>query len=151
MYNLLVMSSISYDEWERNQGRWYDLSFFEERNRVLSYTDSAVKEKFTGTDGRADFDALIALPCLFTYEGRGVVGAIGQISKVKFDGRVLQIKYYLPSVYPKIEIGDNRVLEDLGIIRHEMGTTHWAVKDIDLFEAVTRLLYGMSEEGSANG
>ena len=43
------------------------------------------------------------------------------------------------------------VLEDLGIIRNEMVTTHWAVKDRDLFEAVTRLLYGMSEEGSANG
>ena len=142
MYNLLKKSSFSHDEWEYNQGRLYDVGFLE--GRVFEYTDETIKEQFTGSDG-PDFDALMKLPCLFTYEGLEVVGVIGRINEVRLDNRRFEITYTLPDIYPKIVINTERVFESLGMEFNnrsfERRRTHWAVKDIDLFEVTTRLLY----------
>lgn len=143
MYNLLMKSSLDYNEneWEEGQGRLYDVSFL--RGRVFEYTDEAIKEQFTGSDG-PDFDALMKLPCLFTYEGIDVVGAIGRINEVRSDNRRFEITYALPNIYPKIVMNEERVFEALGIgtgRSFEWSRTHWAVKDVDLFEVTTRLLH----------
>ena len=141
MYNLLKRSSQSQDEWELNQGSSYDVSFLS--GRVFEYTPEAIEPLFTSIDG-IDFDALIKLPCLFTYEGRDVTGSIGRISEVRSDSRTLEITYTLPHTYPKIVINEERVFEALGMgpdRSFERHRTHWAVKDVDLFEVTTRLLY----------
>ena len=141
MYNLLKRSSQSQDEWELNQGSPYDVSFLSDR--VFEYTPEAVEPLFTSIDG-IDFDALIKLPCLFTYEGRDVTGSIGRISEVKSDSRALEITYTLPHIYPKIVMEEERVFEALGMgpdRSFERHRTHWAVKDVNLFEVTTRLLY----------
>ena len=141
MYNLLMISSRTNDEWEQNEGRVFDVSFFRDReDRIFEHTDESIKQKFTGIDG-PDFDALMKFPCLFTYEGFRVTGSIGQISKVQSSNGIFQIVYSLPSIYPKIVMNEDSTFDALGIGRHEKGRTHWAVKNIDLFEAVTRLLY----------
>ena len=141
MYNLLKVSSQSQDEWEQNQGRLYDVSFLS--GRVFGHTDEAVKRQFTGVDG-TDFDALMKFPCLFTYEGRDVAGSIGRISEVRSGSGRFEIIYTLPNIYPKIVMNEERVFEALGMGTNrsfERGRTHWAVKDVDLFEVTTRLLY----------
>jgi len=140
MYNLLKVSSQSHEEWEQNQGRLYDVSFL--KGRVFEHTDHAVKRQLTGGDG-PDFDALMRLPCLFTYEGPAVVGFIGRISEVRSDSRKLEIMYALPNTFPKIVIQEKEVFEALGMgtNRSERYRTHWAVKDVDLFEVTTRLLH----------
>ena len=138
MYNLLKKSSPSQDEWEQNQGRLYDISFLS--GRVFEYTEEAIERQFTGID----FDALMKFPCLFTYEGLDVAGSIGRISEVRSDSRRFEIIYTLPSIYPKIVINEERVFEDLGMGPNrsfERHRTHWAVKNVDLFEVTTRLLY----------
>lgn len=141
MYNLLKKSSWSHDEWNHNQARLYDVRFL--RGRVFEYTDEAIQDQFTGSDG-PDFDALMEFPCLFTYEGMDVVGVIGRINKVKLDNQRFEITYTLPNIYPKIVMNEEKIFEALGMGPNrsfERQRTHWAVKDIDLFEVTTRLLH----------
>ena len=141
MYNLLKMSSQSQDVWGQNQGLLYDVSFLS--GRVLEHTDEAIRQQFTGIDG-TDFDALIRLPCLFTYEGLDVTGSIGRISEVRSDIGRFEITYTLPNIYPKIAMNEERVFEALGMGPNrsfERNRNHWAVKNVDLFEITTRLLY----------
>ena len=141
MYNLLKRSSQSHDEWEQNQGRLYEISFLS--GRVLERTDEEIKQRFTSIDG-TDFHALMRLPCLFTYEGLDVTGSIGRISEVRSDSRRFEIIYTLPNIYPRIVLNEERVFEALGMGTNrsfERNRTHWAVKDVDLFEVTTRLLF----------
>ena len=98
MYNLLMKSSVHYNEWEENQGRLYDVRFFS--GRIFEYTAATIEQQFTA-GGSPDFDALMKLPCLFTYEGYDVVGSIGRISDVRPDGGKYQIAYTLPNIYPQ--------------------------------------------------
>ena len=136
MYNLLMKSSVDYNEWEENQGRLYDVRFF--AGRIFEHTEATIKEQFTAGGG-PDFDALMKLPCLFTYEGHDVVGSIGRISEVRSDGAKYQIAYTLPNIYPKIPINEDSVSEALGI--GSRTRTRWDVRDVDLFEVTTRLLH----------
>ena len=137
----MKVSSQGQDEWERNQGSLYDISFLS--GRVFEHTDKVLKGQFTVGDG-PDFGALMKLPCLFTYEGIDVVGSIGRISEVRSDNRQFEIIYALPNFYPKIRLNEERVFQALGMganRSYERGRTHWAVKDVDLFEVTTRLLH----------
>ena len=139
MFNLLKVFSQSYDEWERNQGHQFDVEFL--RGRVFEYTDRAIKEQFSGNNG-PDFDALMTLPALFTYEGKDVWGSIGRITNVWYEGWRFEIMYTLPNDYPKIHLKEDRAFQALGMGSSrlfERHRTHWAVKDVDLFEVTTRL------------
>ena len=143
MYNLLKVFSQSQDEWEHNQGHLYDVSFLS--GRVFQYTDEAIKWQFTGSDG-PDFDALMKLSCLFTYEGLDVMGSIGRISEIRSDNRRFEITYALPTIYPKVRLNEERFFEALGMGTNrspERSRTHWVVKDVDLFEVTTRMLHAV--------
>ena len=140
MYNLLMKASWSQDEWEVNEGTRYDVSFL--GDRVFEYTEDWIKERFTASQG-PDFSSLMRLPCLFTYEGEDVVGRIGRISEVRSRGGQLKITYNLSESYPRVVMDNDRIFEalDIGTGRSfERSRTHWAVKDIDLFEYTTTVL-----------
>ena len=145
MYNLLMVYSSTLNEWESNEGRRYDASFF--RGRLFEYTDEVIKQQFTLPDTSSpDFDALIKLPCLFTYEGRDVTGAIGRINRVTPHGRGPELVYSLPAEYPRIRMNSDDIFMTLGIDpRGELSRTHWAVKDIDLFEVATTMLHNSDQ------
>ena len=136
--------SATFNEWESNDGRRFDASFL--KSRVFEYTDEAIKQQYTEPiSGDPDFDALMKLPCLFTYEGRDVVGAIGRISSIMSHGRGLELVYSIPNEYPKIRIGRDDTLVSLGIHQYERTRTHWAVKDVDLFEVATTMLHNSDQ------
>lgn len=140
MYNLLMKSSWNRDEWELNEGTWYDVSFIQDR--LFEFTDNRISQQFQSAQG-LDFPALKRLPCLFTYEGEDVVGRIGWITDVRTSGSRLRIMYRLPSSYPKIVMDRNLVFEALDIETgrsFERSRTHWAVKDVDIFEYTTIML-----------
>ncbi len=146
MYNLLKIGSGNPDAWEQNQGWWYNVSLL--RSRMFEHTSDVVKQKF-GSTSAPDFDALMKLPCLFTYEGWNVIGSIGKISDIRAEQRQFEIMYTLPDIYPKLVMKEERVFESLGMGAHGSGErhrNHWAVKDVDLFEVATRILY---EPGTA--
>ena len=73
------------------------------------------------------------------------MGSIGRISEVQSGSGRFEIIYTLPNIYPKIVMNEERVFEALGMgpkqVPSERGRTHWAVKDVDLFEVTTRFLY----------
>ena len=136
--------SKTFNEWESNDGRRFDASFL--KGRVFEHTDEAIKQRYTEPiSGDPDFDALMKLPCLFTYEGRDVVGAIGRISGVTSHDRGLELVYSLPKEYPKIRIDRDDTLASLGIHQYERTRTHWAVKDVDLFEVAAAMLHNSDQ------
>ena len=138
MYNLLMLASSGQNQWQENQGRSYDVRFL--KGRVFEFTEDAIAQTFDGPN----FEELMKLPCLFTYEGTDVVGSIGCISDVKVDNGKFEITYTLPDAYPRIALSETSVFEALGIgveRSFERSRTHWAVKDVDLFEVTTRLLH----------
>ena len=144
MYNLLMQGDAGHNEWEENQSRRYNITHITEHGRMFEHTTDAIKQQFTGNNGLPDFEVLKTLPCVFTYEGHDTVGSIGWISQIWVAGSEHHISYTLPSVYPKILINEPSVFEALGMRRGgaiEQNRIHWAVKDVDLFEVVTRLLY----------
>ena len=99
-----------------------------------------MKTSFSTPDG-PNLAALTELPCLFTYEGDDVVGRIGKIVNSRSKSQGLEIFYELPSHYPQIALDNDDVFKALGIVQpFERSRTHWAVKDVDLFEYATRLL-----------
>ena len=143
MYNLLLYGHTDYHDWENNR------AFRMEIGWVFRSTHDDIKNLYRGSDQEPDFDALRKLPCLFTYEGHDVMGFIGYINDAKRDGRDVYFTYTLSDLYPRICLNKSGVFNDLGIVnRYERTTSHWAVKDVDLFEVVTRMLY--SEPGRQN-
>ena len=145
MFNLLVQIDHDESKWDDNHSQWYDISHI--RNRLFEYTATAVKDSFSTAEG-PDLQALTALPCLFTYEGDDVVGRIGRIVNHRTKAGNLEIFYELPQHYPPIALNDDHVFESLGIVHSfERSRTHWAVKDIDLFEYAFALLHGMPASG----
>ena len=146
MYNLLMMASAAHNEWELNEGRRYDVGIL--RRRMFEHTSDAVKQQFTVRySSEPDFDALMRLPCLFTYEGMDVTGAIGRISRMLPQARGLELVYSLPAEYPRIHMNSDDIFASLGIdvSGYEWSRTHWAVKDIDLFEVATTMLHNSDE------
>ena len=139
-----MIYSSKFNEWESNEGKRYDASFL--RSRLFEHTDDALKAQFALPPGsNPDFDALIKLPCLFTYEGWDVTAAIGHIARATPQGNGLELVYSLPDEYPKIRMNREEIYASLGIHGYERNRTHWAVKDIDLFEVTTTMLHNARE------
>ena len=137
MYNLLMVGRDEY--WEKNELINYEMG------RIFQYTDRDVIERYQGPDG-PNFDELKELPCLFSYEGMDVVGTIGRIISTKNKGNSVDVTYALLNEYPRITINEDEIFRALGIVENwEKGRTHWAVKDIDLFQFTTRMLYERPE------
>ena len=148
MYNLLILHSSTFNEWDLNEGRRYDASFLGGGGRLFEYTDEVIKQRFTlPNTSSPNFDALMKLPCLFTYEGRDVTGAIGRINRVTPRARGPELIYSLPAEYPRIRMNNDDIFASLGIDTsgYEWSRTHWAVKDIDLFEVATTMLHNSDQ------
>ena len=141
MYNLLTWFDYAQEYWEHQAGvAQFPLG------RVFEYTDSDIAQKYTKEQNIPDFDALKEFPCLFTYEGTSVTGTIGTITAAKIQGKDVHLTYTLQSEYPKIPMNEDQIFRRLGIPgRWERSRTYWAVKDIDLFQYATRMLYEQSE------
>lgn len=142
MYNLLMMFDDAQEFWEKHQTGTADFPL----KRVFEYTDSDIAQKYSKEYNTPDFDALKEFPCLFTYEGHSVTGTIGIIRSAKMQNEFIKLTYTLQSEYPKIPMNQDQIFRRLGISDgFERSRTYWAVKDIDLFQYVTRMLYEKSE------
>ena len=141
MYNLLIKYDDDQSYWEKNQ--IYSL----EINRVFEYTEENIIKRFQGPD----FTQLQKLPCLFTYEGKDVIGYIGFIQSVKRKVKDIELTYMLSDDSPKILLNEDQVFKNLGIEINtfERTRTHWAVKDIDLFQITTKMLFEKYDKGQS--
>lgn len=128
MYNFLVTAKPG--AWENT---WYEF----DRSRVLEYTPDELISIF-GDLASPQLDALKELPCLFAYEGSEPM-RVGKLINIKLRGRALVIEFELDNNIPPIPFERVKAIRGLLDIREwEMSRTHWAVKNEDLFDRLTR-------------
>lgn len=135
MFNLLVKTQ----PWDEGRHA-YDSS------RVLSYTSDSIKDIFS-VAGVFDFAKMVALPTLFveeTQRGRQQAGKIGRIFNVRLVRNEVTFEYLLdPDInsIPQSELIRLASSFELEFPRRgfdELSTTHWAIKDVDLFRILFR-------------
>jgi hypothetical protein len=127
MYNLLVSGDPS--AWDAD-------IYVMDKSRFLEFTNSNIADAFQFLTTEA-IDKLKIYPCVFAIEGKVFPIRIGKITDVIPDKRKLKITFEFDSNLPEIEferIGP--LAKNLDIRGWEMNRTHWAVKDIDLFEVL---------------
>lgn len=108
----------------------------------LGYTPRDMLNRFHPS-GALDIDALSKLPALFVEEyapGTGQYAQVGRFTRVQMVGSELHLEYFFEQDIAPI-LMDNVVAHaaDLGIMLPRRGITeldhtHWAVKDVNLFE-----------------
>jgi len=110
-------------------------------DRVFEYTNDWITDQFK-PKGKLNRQLLTTLPTLFLSEvsGTGDQNArLGVITRVGSAGKDIRIDYAIDSEIPAIP---NKVLQklsaDLGMAPFEFSRTHWAIKDVDLFEVLFR-------------
>lgn len=113
-------------------GAWDGRGYEYDRARFLEYTSDELVASFKDLKSR-QLEALLALPCLFAYEGKEPM-RVGRLRTIKLRGRSLFIDFELDQAIPPIPFDSIDPLRMLLDIRDwEMTRTHWAVKDEDLF------------------
>lgn len=108
--------------------------------RLFEYTDDALEASFK--DGnRPLLDKLIQHPCLFMQEGTGdQIARVGAITRARIVGAEIAIKYNFDRDAPPLL---NRMIfanrRDFDMPQDfEFSRTHWAVKNVDLYQALLR-------------
>lgn len=132
MYNLLVSG-----------GGWAETRDTMPTSRILEYTEPVLQDRFR-SNGVLDLNSLILLPCLFleeTYQDGNQVVHVGKIVRATVSGRDVSLEYYYdPSIPPLTNQMVERFATELGIQDFEFSRTHWAVKNVDLFQVLLRNL-----------
>lgn len=130
MFNFLVSG---------NPEAWESSAWQYDRSRFAEYTAPEIKEQFQNFD-EATTEKLKSFPTLFTYEGFHEQEArIGWITIIKTKMNSLVVEYKFESTLPPIlnsDILKIRLLLD--IEEWELSRTHWAIKDEDLLEVLSR-------------
>lgn len=105
--------------------------------RVLQYTDDAVEAKFQ-PDGVLDIEAVISLPTIVMEEGHDDERVrIVNLSRVVRNGADYDLTYTVDPDLPKLTNADIDALsKELRLHDWELGTNHWAIKDVDLFHVL---------------
>ena len=128
MYSLL-MSGIR-DLWDRSPATF-------PRDRVFEHTEKALAERFS-TLTPPVLDELLACPALFAYESSlGVDARVGEVRRVRERSgwSEVRIEFELDSGVPGISSKELKAMAwELDINDSEFSRTHWAVKDVRLFE-----------------
>lgn len=105
--------------------------------RVLQFTDEEIRERFMPS-GKMDIDAVIKLPTLLMEEGRSdEIARIAWLSKIARQGSDYQLNYSIDLELPRITNADiDALATELHLHDWELGTNHWAIKDVDLFHVL---------------
>ncbi|WP_312681806.1 FRG domain-containing protein [Stenotrophomonas chelatiphaga] len=126
MYSLLVTADDT--AWDGSSS-----TYTYPRSRFLEYTNELVAARFKELNSE-QIEHLLALPCLFAYEGREDMQP-GRLTSITLRGRDVVIGFQIdqntaPIPFEHIDPIQHR----LDIRDWEMNRTHWAIKDADLFE-----------------
>jgi hypothetical protein len=135
MYNLLVVY---------REGTWNEREYTLSSDRFLSYTVEPIASRLKSLDAAAVAE-LMQIPSLFAYEERGehderLDARIGWITSISHRKSGIAISWKLDNSLPAISQATLAELcSSLDIDRggrrswRELTTTHWAVKDVDLY------------------
>jgi hypothetical protein len=129
VFNLIVTA----DETAWNNGRdSISLSRFGE------YTAESIKARYRSFDDEAIKD-LTSFPTLFAYEQvHDLPAKVGRVTKiVRPSGGELRFHYTFIQEFPLVSPSIlSEIAWELDINNWEMDRTHWAIKDVDLFEVL---------------
>ena len=133
MFNLIVSGNVEND---RKGSIW--------SGRVLQNTNEAIMTKYQ-PNGALDIDAVLSLPTLLLDEGVDDEKVkIVTLSKAVKNGNRYDLTYEIKHNLPKLVNADIKYLSDeLELNTGELGTNHWAIKDVDLFHVL--LSYQMEQ------
>jgi len=129
MYNLLV----SYGGWASTRDTLG-------ADRAFEFTESHIADRFK-PNGELDTHALMRLPTLFMQErdSGDFQARVGNLLRVVSSRQDLTIEYVFSPGLPTLpESRVESLALELGIGKFEFTRTHWAVKDVDLFEVLYR-------------
>lgn len=130
MYNLLVMSGA----WPQHQSSFTG-------TRIFEYTDEAIVQAHRQPFG-VDFARLRSYPALFMPEQNSGdnLARVGRIANVSArTGGDVTIEYtYDPNILPISVDWLASISDELQIHDWEFSRTHWAVKDVDLYQILVR-------------
>lgn len=137
MYNLIVSGA---------RGTWDEPFCDIDVGRFLEHTDPNLVERLKDLPDSVA-DELKRIPTLFAYEiGVGQPARIGWLKEVRKRQGIIRIGYKFDQIYPPITteaIGSH--VWEFDINKNEMYRTHWAVKDVDLIEALNSTGLGKFE------
>ena len=115
-------------------------------DRVIGYTDESLRQKFTNNN-ILDFEALMKLPSLFVeetnFQEQQQLARVGRVTHVRQTRAEVILQYSFDTDCAPIPQEELIRLKDFLHLEFprrgydELSTTHWAVKDVDLF----RVLY----------
>ena len=132
MYHLLV----KFDGWPKSGSSSIS------SDRVFGYTDDKLHEQYK-PKGELDVGRVSKDPAIFASEIRGSgdqFARIGYIQKASVDGQEVHLRYTFDANIPPIaNIHLESLSSELNISSSrisELSSTHWAIKDVDLFKVL---------------
>jgi hypothetical protein len=133
VYNLIVTG---------REGAWDEPQFAIELGRFLEYTDEAVKARFQALDDAVKA-ALVRLPTVFAYERGGGPARVGWITALRVRQREIRISFAFDEAVAPFTTADIEAHAwEFDVNKYETYRTHWAVKDVDLFEELAEVGLG---------
>jgi len=124
--------------WEL--GVWDQPRYELERSRVGEYTDDALRARYSVLDERTTAE-LMSFPTLFAYEKlQNAPARVGRVTHIATRHNKVKFEYLMLERVPAIPA---KTLADLAAdldidVGWEINRTHWAVKDVDLFEVLAK-------------
>lgn len=133
MFNLLI--SGNEEKWEKSPAEL-------PRERVINVYEYTVKEiaaKYSSFS-EENIENIKCFPCVFSYEGTDGFFRIGYINDIRLRSEAIIISYEFDKILPPLPVKklfENKLAFD---ITHdfEFSRTHWAVKDVDLFQELVK-------------
>src|SRR5580704_2749429 len=107
--------------------------------RVFEHTDDAIAARFK-PDGQLDTGAVLRLPTIFMNEGvDDEIARIGWLTRVERRRTEYELQYsYDREIQPLTNADIRAMAGALRMDDWEFSRNHWAIKDVDLFEALYR-------------
>jgi hypothetical protein len=130
MYSLLMTAQRG--EWDNDNTKF-------SRSRFLEYTDNEIAEYFRPLN-LTNIRTLLSLPVLFAYE-TGVEGfaRVGRLRTVNVQDQTIDIRFDIDPLVPPISQTEfAQMYGRLDIERSEQHRTHWAIKNVALYPALSR-------------
>ncbi|AZT83956.1 MAG: DNA-binding protein [Sphingobium sp.] len=145
MYNLLV--SGNQETWERCPTEF-------PRDRVIKsreYTVDEIADKYASLNDD-NVEIIKGFPCIFLYEGVQGFFRVGYINDIRLRSENIIIIFEYDQIFPPLPVQklfENKLAFDI-YYDFEFSRTHWALKDVDLFQELVKHGFVTQEQVNAS-
>ena len=130
MFNLLISG---------DPQAWDTGSYEFDKSRVaVEYTVDEISERYKFFDA-ATIEELKTFPTLFVTENEQTASKIGYITDIQLRSSSIALQFVFDQNFPELPQGTVKRLEnELELGGWELSRTHWAIKDVRLFDVLLR-------------